>query len=340
MTAGTTSTAGSRSPYEWRPLTESDAQAFIALNDAICDADGNDERADEDGFRFLLTYPLHVPGHDGFQGVFDGERMVAFAWVQRRNGAEPAHWMRAGGGVHPGHRGRGLGTQLLRWEEDTALRIHECCFPEQPLELGVGVPEGNQGQRDLLENEGYAVDRWFFTMRRHEGVPVADAADVVAPAGLEFESYRDEVDEALLLTYNEVFVDHWQFTPSMAPTWEHKFRRNGHFRADLSFLLRDAKTGRIAGYLMASASGGGNAAKAAGAFDVHFDQIGTRREFRGRGVASALITRAVAQSVELGFRTASLGVDAENPSGALGVYERNGFVCVRRRIAYAKRLTD
>lgn len=338
MTPGTTSKAGSTGPYEWRPLTESDAQAFIALNDAICDTDGNDERADEDGFRFLLNYPLHVPGHCGFQGVFDGERMVAFAWMQRRNGAEPAHWMRAGGGVHPNYRGRGLGTQLLRWEEGMALRIHEHCFPGRPLELGVGVPEGNQGQRDLLENEGYAVNRWFFTMRRPEGVPVPDAADVVAPAGLEFESYRDEVDEALLLTYNEVFVDHWQFTPSMAQTWEHKFRRNGHFRADLSFLLRDVRTGRIAGYLMAS--GAGNAANATAALDVHFDQIGTRREYRGLGVASALITRAVAQSVEFGFRTASLGVDAENPSGALGVYERNGFVCERRRIAYAKRLTD
>ena len=101
MTAGTPSKAGSAGPYDWRPLTEFDAQAFIALNDAICDTDGSDERADEDGFRFLLNFPLHVPGHEGFQGVFDGERMVAFAWVQRRNGAEPAHWMRAGGACMP-----------------------------------------------------------------------------------------------------------------------------------------------------------------------------------------------------------------------------------------------
>lgn len=215
-----------------------------------------------------------------------------------------------------------------------ALRIHEHCFHGQPLELEVGVPEGSQGQRDLLENAGYTVDRWFFVMKRSEDVPVPDVAGVVAPAGLAFEPYRDDVDDALLVTYNEAFVDHWHFTPSMPQTWQHAFRRNRHFRADLSSLLRDVRTGRIAGYLMASEY----PAKAASPLDIHFAQIGTCREYRGRGVASALIARAVAQSRELGFRTASLRVDAENPSGALGVYERNGFACERRRIAYAKKL--
>ncbi len=31
-------------------------------------------------------------------------------------------------------------------------------------------------------------------------------------------------------------------------------------------------------------------------------------------------------------------MDAENPTGALGVYERSGFACVRKSAHYAKTL--
>jgi hypothetical protein len=33
-------------------------------------------------------------------------------------------------------------------------------------------------------------------------------------------------------------------------------------------------------------------------------------------------------------------VDAENPSGVLGVHERNSFECERKYVAYNKMLTD
>ena len=36
--------------------------------------------------------------------------------------------------------------------------------------------------------------------------------------------------------------------------------------------------------------------------------------------------------------TGILGVDADNPTGALGLYERNGFVVAERSTAWRKRL--
>jgi ribosomal protein S18 acetylase RimI-like enzyme len=55
--------------------------------------------------------------------------------------------------------------------------------------------------------------------------------------------------------------------------------------------------------------------------------VGTRRAWRGKGVASWLITEALRRIAEAedGFQRAILGVDSENPTGALRVYRRLGF---------------
>jgi mycothiol synthase len=42
--------------------------------------------------------------------------------------------------------------------------------------------------------------------------------------------------------------------------------------------------------------------------------------------------------VAAGFTRAALGVDQENPSNATALYERLGFVAIRRTLAYVKDL--
>jgi mycothiol synthase len=60
------------------------------------------------------------------------------------------------------------------------------------------------------------------------------------------------------------------------------------------------------------------------------DSVFTRRNWRRRGLAKALIVRSLHLLRERGMSLAVLGVDAENPSGALGLYESVGFVEVQR----------
>lgn len=68
------------------------------------------------------------------------------------------------------------------------------------------------------------------------------------------------------------------------------------------------------------------------------EDISTRREWRGRGVASALITSSLGQLATLGYTEAALGVDLDNPTGALGVYERLGYEVVLRGADYHRAL--
>ena len=68
------------------------------------------------------------------------------------------------------------------------------------------------------------------------------------------------------------------------------------------------------------------------------DEIGVIRGWRQRGIASALITAAMRAFREEGLAYAKLGVDTENPTGALRLYENLGFYSARRSIAFHKEL--
>lgn len=68
---------------------------------------------------------------------------------------------------------------------------------------------------------------------------------------------------------------------------------------------------------------------------MYIGQVGVRRPWRRRSVAAALLAEALAAAAAAGKATASLGVDADSPTGAVGVYERVGFATVTRWVTYS-----
>jgi ribosomal protein S18 acetylase RimI-like enzyme len=68
------------------------------------------------------------------------------------------------------------------------------------------------------------------------------------------------------------------------------------------------------------------------------ETICVRRPWRRRGLARALIARSFQMHKELGMTEAALGVDAENPNGALRLYQSMGFQQIKRNTVYRKPL--
>ena len=68
------------------------------------------------------------------------------------------------------------------------------------------------------------------------------------------------------------------------------------------------------------------------------DSVFTRRAWRKRGLARALIVRSLHLLRERGMEGAALGVDADNPSGALRLYESVGFAVTERATAWRRPL--
>jgi mycothiol synthase len=66
--------------------------------------------------------------------------------------------------------------------------------------------------------------------------------------------------------------------------------------------------------------------------------VATRRSARKRGIASALLSRALADARSAGFTAASLSVDADSPTGAFGLYQRAGFAIRTTSVTQVKDL--
>ena len=64
--------------------------------------------------------------------------------------------------------------------------------------------------------------------------------------------------------------------------------------------------------------------------------LGVLPDFRQRGLAQALLRHTFAEYASRGLDTVGLGVDAENPTGAVRLYERAGMHVARTNLILEK----
>ena len=295
------------------------------------------EAVDQYGWHFdadflarWLADPMIELGR-GTIAAFDGNRMVAAGVLAARAEADPVHAMHYEGGVHPAYRGRGLGAALLDWAVRQAGPIHSGRFAGQPLTVQCGFPGSDDAAAALFAQHGFRPVRYFHHMSRD--LDRDDLPPVRVPDGLEIVPYRADLDERARMAKNEAFRDHWDDAPTLPQAWRSRFT-GPDFRPQLSPLALDAATGQIVGLIVTHERAAQTAAT--GWLDAHLNNVGTLPEARGRGVATALLATMLRAAHEHGYATASLEVDSENPTGALGVYEKSGFAVVSTWVTYAR----
>jgi len=317
--------------FSWRPLEPADAAAWAALLAAIQAVDGEDEHFSEQD----LVEDFADPERDFARGsvaVYDGNVMIGYAVLAASSAADPVHEMNQQGGVHPAYRSRGLGGRLLEWAEQAAVPLHRDRFAGRPLTLSGSCLSSNGPAAALYLAHGYQQARWFHGMTRDLTSALPDAP---VPAGVQIVGFTPERSPDALLVRNEAFRDHWSSTETTAEQWAH---RTGYatFRPGLSFLAYagDEPLGILIGHEYDAYT------KATGIRDFHIALVGTRRAGRKRGIATALLARALGAARAAGFAAASLGVDADSPTGAVGLYQRAGFTVRETWIALMKPLLN
>jgi len=178
--------------------------------------------------------------------------------------------------------------------------------------------EGDRELQAVLEATGFAVVRSGFVMECRLGGELQPPA---WPSGLDCRRFAEEEAEGVYAAHNEAFADHWDFTPSSLASW-----RSYHLAdaADTS-LWRIAWDGsEVAGLALNSPQRGED--ETVGWVDV----LAVRRPWRRRGLGEALLRDAFRSFAAAGKSRADLGVDAENTTGAVALYERVGMRPVRR----------
>lgn len=315
--------------FDWRPIDQEQVPEWAALLAAI-------EAVDREGLHLSaddLLEGFDDPNLDlahGSVGVYDGDTMVGYCELMLRSFADPVHEMRQLGGVHPAYRGSGLGGRLLEWAEQAAVPLHEERYPGRPLSLSGDCLARNAAAVALYEARGHSQARWFHGMTRDLS---AEFRDVPTPAGVEVAGFTAERSHDAFLVRNDSFRDNWGSTPTTAESWAH-FTGQRSFRPALSFLAYAGQ--EPLGIIICQEYE--SRAAVTGQRDCLIELVGTRPLARGRGIASALLLRALAEARMAGFATASLVVDADSPTGAVGIYQRAGFTVQDTWIAHLKPL--
>ena len=194
--------------------------------------------------------------------------------------------------------------------------------------LGSWPDEAQSGAVALYESEGYSIARYGFMMVRDLTEPIAD---LPLPDGLDMRPVIDADHRRIWDADAEAFRDHWNAGERTEADFEGWFASP---ELDTS-LWRVAWDGdEVAGSVMNFIYPAEN--EALGGRRGWLDHVSVGRPWRRRGLASALIAESMRALRNAGMTEAALGVDAENPTGALHVYENLGFRRARTGVQYRK----
>jgi mycothiol synthase len=242
----------------------------------------------------------------------DGEP-IGFAGLLPR-GDEFNAWI----GVDPRYNGCGISTELI-------ARVEQCVRERGGERLMAGTLSENERARALLEGLGFREIRRFYRMQiDFDGAPPDSPRSV---DGICIATFRSEDARSFHTAMNEAFQDDWGFVAMPFDDWK-AFRLEAD-DADTSLWFIAWGDAEIAGVIRCDKR------KFGGGF---VGALGVRSPWRGRGIGTALLQHAFVEYYRRGMTHVSLGVDAENPSGATRVYERAGMRVVTEDVLFEKAL--
>lgn len=312
----------------WRPIQAGDIDAWMSLLQRMAAEDRPiwvEQRAD---LEEVFSSSKNDPQENTLFAVDETGTARAFGRVTRNEGAGKAYcW----GGVDPQWRRRGIGMVVYQWQQEQAKHRLGSVEVSTPV-LRTYAEEKNDGHNALLKNTGNVIVRYWTEMTRPLNQPVPDAA---LDDGLEFVTFSAELSERVRLAHNEAFKDHWGSEPRDEESWSYTV---GHpeIRPEWSMAVVDKHSGEVAGYHIASLDP--DFVSMHGYSEGYTELLGVRSAWRGRGIAPAILAEAMRRYRADGIDHAGLQVDTENPSGALGLYERLGYTPTNRSITYDKAL--
>ena len=183
----------------------------------------------------------------------------------------------------------------------------------------VFLPAEHETER-LVGARGYRLWRSAYTMN----VDLEDAEPEVplAPEGIAFHPYREGDEESLRRALNDAFVEDPFHHEVTSAHFREFYLRKRAFDPSLWLLAWDAQ--ELAGFVLAFP-------ERPGEDDLGWIEVlGVRKPWRRRGLGEALLRTAIGVLHARGLRRVGLGVDTENETGALKLYERIGMQVVRQ----------
>ena len=319
-----TKTAFTARPYG----PEADLPAMVELINYIDSVEKLDDNASVDDLRQWFTSP-YIDVEKNIRLWEDSSgRLVALAIVMTLPPGETSTDARFVFYVHPGVAESGVDAEVVEWAQHT-LREHGAARG-LPCYLFSGAQESYRSKREAFERNGFTIARYFFVMHRPLDEPLEEPA---LPEGFTLSNVAEHPDiDKYVEMHNLAFIDHWAFHP-MPPERRAHLLTDPHYNPE-GGLIALAEDGTFAAFADCYIDAGYN--ERTGKSEGWVGTLGTRRGYRKLGLGRAMLLAALHWLKSQGLQTGVLDVDADNPTGALRLYESVGFRTVKTEVVYSK----
>lgn len=296
--------------YALRRPRGDDADEVVALIAAADLAVSGETTASTGSLRADWAHARFELERDAWLVLSGDSRLAAWAWVldvSAEHTSIDGQFV-----VHPDHQWRGLEAPLLEWVERYAADLAAGAATGRRVSLGVWCDRHDR-RAALYRAAGFAQVRSFLRLRRALDDLPDDQLAYAPPPGLEVRRFTRNRDErALWATGEDAFAGHFRFSEQPFEEWLPSMLTDG-VDTDLWFTAWDDD--EMVGYVVSCVEPYGG----------YIDQLAVRRPWRHRGLGGLLLLTAFTALRERGCAEAVLGVDADNQSGAVSLYERAGM---------------
>lgn len=237
--------------------------------------------------------------------------------------------------IHPAYETSGIAEYLFNWAEARLRQSLHKAPAGAKIVMRMGTRSEKTALQDAAKAQGMELVRNFFRMViDFDGPPPAP----IWPAGITPRTFiKGQDDRETYTVLDTAFRDHWGYLPrpfeTGLTTWQHFTVESADFDPTLFFLAVDADN-KIIGEALCEDS----------PTDLPgygwVDDLAVLREGRGKGLGMALLLHAFGEFHRRGYQGCGLGVDAENLSGALRLYEKAGMRPTAQWNTYMKTLRD
>jgi len=297
---------------------ETDQIEFVTTVEDI--ARDYDHLVNSDPYRDMLFVEMH--------GEVIGYSRVY--WAALANGAYTyGHFAN----LSPARRNLGIRRAMVRHNEQRLREIAATHTDGGKRYFECWANDTETDWRALLADEGYVPVRYGYLMVRPD---LENIPNLPLPEGVDVRPVRPEDYWTIWYAAREAFRDHWGYTEDEWADANFENWQESHIFTPELWQVAWAGA-EVAGMVLNYIDHKENAAyhRRRG----YTETICVRRPWRRMGLARALIARSLAILKAQGMAEGALGVDAQNPNGALQLYTSLGFSPVKEDTAFRKSLT-
>lgn len=234
--------------------------------------------------------------------------------------------------VHPDVRENGLEDAIVDWAFE---RVRDAGREKGlPARVKTEARDDNTYGRAIWERHDMPIVRYFFDMTRDLSEPI-DEPQLPEGFTLSHSSAEPEDIAAWVEAFNLSFIDHWNHHPMTVESQAYWLTASPNYVPEIDLIAVSAD-GTVAAFCFCWIDKADNERN--DRLEGWIDMLGTRRGYRKIGLGRAMLLAGLHGLREEGITLAKLGVDADNPTGALQLYEATGFKKRHTYVTYRKEL--